>query len=241
MADDATRGASVRLACFPHAGGDPRLMLRWARQLPSGIEAVVLSLPREGAGGPCDGDGVRRLAADAATALQRMEPVPLCLWGHSFGAVLAYETARALSWARDAQPAALVVTGMEAPHRRVDTGIATLPDRQLLETLARYGGTPAAVLTDPDFTRAFLGPIRRDLSQLAAYRFAPGPLLRCPVTAVAGRDDLTVGRSGLLAWAELTSGATQASRVDGGHFFIQGSEDLARLLAEPLLSVVAGD
>lgn len=227
---DHPRGASVRLVCFPHAGGDPRGLLRWASALPGGVDVVICSPNDAARVGGLDVLGLARAAADR---LARLAVRPLCLHGHSFGAVLAYETARALPIG--AGPAQLVVSGMEAPHLRVDPGYASLPDAELLAVLHGYGGTPAAVLSDADFAAAYLSRIRADLARLAAYRFAPGPPLRCPISVVAGRSDPSLRPDAVHAWRELTVADTEVRFVSGGHFFVRDQVDFVRLVAEPLL------
>lgn len=227
---DHPAGASVKLVCFPHAGGDPRGLLRWASALPGGVDVVVCS-PDEA--DPAEGFDVLGLAREAADRLARAAGQALCLYGHSFGAIVAYETARALPVG--AGPAQLVVSGMEAPHLRVDPGYATLPDAELLAVLHGYGGTPSAVLSDADFAVAYLARIRADLARLADYRFAPGPPLRCPISVVAGRSDPSLRPDAVQAWRELTVADTEIRFVSGGHFFVRDQDDFARLVAEPLL------
>jgi pyochelin biosynthetic protein PchC len=222
--DDAGR-ASVRLVCFPHAGGDPRTLLRWASQLPVAVHLVVVA-PGEAAGALTDA------AQAAAHRLADLPRLPTCLFGHSMGALLAYETARLLP---PPGPAQLIVSGMEAPHRRTDHGHADLSDADLLRVLGEYGGTPTAVLGDEEFAAAYLARIRRDLRLLAAYRHRPGPLLRCPISVTVGRADGLLDLEAVRAWRELTLAVTKLAVVPGGHFFVQEAAGFVRQVADPLL------
>ena len=116
-----------------------------------------------------------------------------------------------------------------------DAVVATLLTQGPWDSNAQYGGTPAAVLSDADFTAAYLSRIRSDLARLAAYRFAPGPPLRCPISVVAGRSDPSLRPDAVQAWGELTVADTEIRFVSGGHFFLHDQDDFARLVAEPLL------
>lgn len=227
-ADDPGR-ASVRLVCFPHAGGDPRTLLRWASLLPVAVHAAV-------AGPGAAASGLIDVAGAAARRLAALPPLPTCLYGHSMGAVLAYETARRIA---PGGPAQLIVGGLEAPHRRTDRGQADLPDADLLRVLGEYGGTPAAVLTDQEFAAAYLARIRQDLRLLAAYRHRPGPPLRCPVSVTVGSADALLDLAAVRAWRELTVASTSIAVVPGGHFFVRDATGFARLVAEPLLDAAA--
>lgn len=215
--------------CFPHAGGDPRTLRRWASQLPVAVHLVV-------AGPGPAADRLTDVARVAARRLAALPPLPTCLFGHSMGAVLAYETARGIA---PAGPAQLIVGGLEAPHRRTDHGHADLPDTDLLRVLGEYGGTPTAVLGDQEFAAAYLTRIRRDLLLLAAYRHQPGPLLRCPISVTVGSADGLLDLEAVGAWRELTVASTRIAVVPGGHFFVHDAPGFARLVAEPLLDAAA--
>src|SRR3546814_15358177 len=88
--------AELRLCCFPHAGGAASSYFAWA----GALEAVdVLAVQPPGR----EGRLAEPLIADMTTLLDRLvaaiEPQldrPFVFFGHSLGALVAFETARAL-------------------------------------------------------------------------------------------------------------------------------------------------
>ncbi|HEY8544699.1 MAG TPA: alpha/beta fold hydrolase, partial [Acidimicrobiales bacterium] len=142
-------GARRRLVVFPHAGGAVSWYAPLARLLVPDVDVVGVQYPgrQDRLGEPCL-DSIAELR-DAVVAdllgggwLDR----PVALFGHSMGAVVAYETARRLEHDHGRPPRALVVSGRRAPttHRveRVHQG----GDPALLREIARLGGTPPELL-----------------------------------------------------------------------------------------------
>lgn len=240
-AGDDPAGAAVRLVCFAHAGGDPRVLRRWASALPAGVATRVLALPgRAGTlAAPVGRSGMLSLleiAGQAASELASEDAdAPWCLYGHSFGAVLAFETARALTCCRPHAPIALVVSGAEAPHRRVDRGHARLSGPRLRDLIEDYGGTPAQLLTDTQTAAVITRAVRADLGLLSGYTFSAGPSLRCAVTVAYGQADTTLDPDAVRAWSQLSAGPVSFTVLPGGHFPLRSATDFARLLAGPLL------
>src|SRR5688572_9848315 len=88
---------SLRLYCLPYAGSSASVYVRWKRRLPAWIEVVPVELPGRGRriGEPLQttvAGVLDRIASDV-----RPEPgQPFALFGHSLGAILAFELAHRL-------------------------------------------------------------------------------------------------------------------------------------------------
>jgi len=155
---DATR----RVVCFGPAGGGPSFYRKWPELLPADTELIAINLPgREARLAEPPAHSIEGSAAIVARALAVDIPRPTILFGHSMGALIAYETAHALC-ARGASPdLALVVSGRESPDRTVaDPGFLRLPDTAFLEYVAnRYGGIPIEVLQEPELRELVVPPL----------------------------------------------------------------------------------
>jgi surfactin synthase thioesterase subunit len=233
--------ANLQLIGIPHAGGGASAFADWPGLVPEGVAFHALELPGHGARmrEPLETDFdrlVERLAGELADVIDG----PYALFGHSLGALLAFEVARAL---RDdiGEPAGLLVAGRNAPslpsaHRPIHH----LPDDEFVAALRGYGGLPEALSASPELLQLFLPALRADITLAETYQRRPGPGLRCPVTAFSGRRDPLVDDLGLVSWRRETTGPFTLTVLDGGHFFLGDAtfrrrlHDRVRALAETL-------
>ncbi len=152
-------------------------------------------------------------------------------YGQSFGALLAYEVARALP--ADRRPELVVVAGAPCPAEWAGRGSRDLDASELL----RLTGLEETVRADPDLAELALGAIRTDLAVSATYRHRPHAPIGSAIHALAGADDPMLATTGLTGWAAHTRGAFGHRVVPGGHLLATvdrpGPVDLlASLLAD---------
>jgi surfactin synthase thioesterase subunit len=226
--------ARVRLVCFPSAGAGASVYGRWSEHLPPDVEVWAAQLP---------GRETRRLErsltdlheiADRCAAL--IEPVldrPFGFFGHSMGALVAFEVARRLR-ARDRVPMALFVSGRAAPHvARGYAGIADLSDDDFITKMdTMFGGVPELLKTDAEFRELYLPPLRADVEAVAAYRpvdDAPQPF---PMYVLGGAEDRSVPREALDAWEGYAGGTFAVHTFPGDHFYVYSTR-------EPVIEFVA--
>ena len=226
----------VRLLCFPHGGGSASSFNGWAEGLPKDVEVCALQLP---------GRGRRLLEPPAVSidqiiealleAFQPFRETPVALFGHSFGALVAFEFARQLQLNK-IPLVHLFVSGQFAPQLPdPEAPIRHLPDPEFItEVRRRYEGLPEEILRDDEMLALLLPALRADFTMKETYRYIDGPLLECPISAFGGEQDGSVTTGELTAWSGQTSGAFKCTMFPGGHFFI----DSAR---ESFLREVVGD
>jgi surfactin synthase thioesterase subunit len=185
------------------------------------------------------GELTRLLAGELAADVDG----PYVLYGHSFGALLAFELAHRLA-PLAGPPAALVVSGRNAPRTpHLLPPLHDAPARQLLSGLrALEGGLPfldegAGSPESPELLDLFLPLLRTDLRMAETYVHAGLPRLTCPVHVFAGDLDPVVDAAGLAAWDEETDGTCRVSVVRGGHMML-GHPELHACL-DSLLAVGA--
>lgn len=219
------RRASValRLVCFPFAGAGTTPFRPWVHAFPATVEVSAMCLPgREHRSAEPFATDLKAAAEQAASELAQLPPAPIALFGHSLGAILAFEVARALRRRGVDRVVHLWVSARPAPHLptlRSDE-LHLLTDERLVATLREMGGTPAALFDDPEWV-AFMLPIARaDLVLHAGYRLDPEPPLACPITAFGGEDDPWVSAEQLAAWREHTTGGFAQQRFPGDHFYL---------------------
>lgn len=216
--------ATLRLFCFSHAGGHPAAYLAWQALLGPGVEVRAVQLP---------GRAMRfherplrqfnALSAELVAMVRRHADLPFALFGHSLGALLAFEVARACA-AGPWMPRHLIVSGCAAPrHRQPGCPLHELDDDSLCLKLTELHGTPAEVLADRDLMQLLLPVVRDDFALVNDYRYRPAAPLPMPVTVLAGRDDLAVPAELVMPWADEAGAGCEIHWFDGGHFFIDSA------------------
>ena len=220
---DAANGAGLRLFCLPHAGSGAAAFYRWKREL-AGIDVCPVLLPgrelrlRE----PSLEDATELVDSLVEATAQHLDR-PFAIFGHSMGALLAYEWALRIQDAGLRQPMCLFVSGREAAHLPFGhRNLNSLKDERFIEELQRRYGGSSAVFEDAELRGVFLPILRSDLRLVEGYRPSAEALLACPIVAFAGREDRSVADAGLEAWSELTQGDFEQRRFDGDHFYHLG-------------------
>jgi surfactin synthase thioesterase subunit len=146
---------------------------------------------------------------------------PIVIFGHSVGALVAFELVREMRREGLPPPARLLISGRQAPHLASQAGlISDLPDAALLDVIRNLGGTPAVVLDDPELVGMFLPALRADLEMNECYQYVKDDALDTPITAFAAASDERVLPAGVDAWAMHTARRFTLVPVEGGHFAI---------------------
>ena len=226
--------ARLRLICLPWAGGGASGYRDWPSHLPDDVEVVAVQLPgREARFAEPPVSSMEPLVARLAAGVLGQLDRPFALFGHSMGALIAFELARRLrSMGRD--PVRLLVAGSRAPHlpSRRARDRHTLPDQEFVSTVRELGGMPPEVLGSPDLLDLVLPALRADFALVETHTHGAGPVLHCPISAFGGVEDDDVGRDDLAAWSRHTTGPFRSHLLPGGHFFVHSSrESLLRIVA----------
>ncbi|MFI0348965.1 thioesterase II family protein [Actinomadura sp. 9N407] len=233
--------ASMRLFCLPHAGGSAVFYRTWARELGPAVEMHTVQYPgrADRMADPFVTDA-RQLARLIAGAMAPLLDRPAALFGHSMGAVLAYEVARLLQ-ERGTPPVHLFVSGARPPHDRDDERVAGRDDDGVIAALAELGGTDAEVLQDEELRELVMPYIRNDFALIEDYEYRPEPRLNVPLTVLLGDKDSHVDEVTAAGWREATdAGPVRVKVFPGDHFYLvpKQSEVVAEILRT--LEVPAG-
>lgn len=230
--------APVRLLCFPHAGAGASSFNGWPRHLPADVGLVKAQLPgREDnlARPPLTTmeELIPELFAQAGPLLDR----PLAIYGHSMGALVAFELTRKLRRRGCRSPLALFVSGRRAPHKPLRrTLLHRLPEPDLVAHLYKMGGTSPALLEKPKWRQRFLPTMRADLELSDIYSYREEPPLACPLHAFLGETDDEMHREDWEAWSEQAAGDFARCLLPGGHIF---SQEAQAMLVRKIAAVIA--
>lgn len=211
----------VPVFCFPHAGGAASYFHSWSASLAPGIEVLAVQYPgrEDRAAEPCV-TSIAELADQIHAALGPWLPGRFAFFGHSMGAILAFEVARRIAREQGRGPAHLFASGRLAPpcHRHRDLHRAGNP--ALIAELLSLGGTDPRILQDSGALELILPAMRADYTASERYRFEPGPPLSCDITAMTGDRDPQGTLGEVAAWSAHTTGAFSLRVYPGGHFYL---------------------
>ncbi len=214
--------AQVRLVCVPYAGGGASIFREWPKLLPPEVELCVAQLPgREARFSEPLEKRAAPIVAALAGALAPLGDLPLAVFGHSMGGLIAFELARALERSGEQSVLAAFVSGRSAPHLRDPERLHELSDAAMLAGLQKLGGMPREVLEHAELLQLVLPILRADLAVDETAVVDVKPPLRCPLVVLGGRRDPLVPVESLEAWRGYTRGQARVALCDGDHFFLQ--------------------
>ena len=212
--------AAHRLVCLPHAGGSASYFFGVARNLAPAVDVLAAQYPgrQDRRTEPCVAT-VTELADLLAAQVAGVADKPLSLFGHSMGAVLAFEVASRLE-ADGVRPHSIIVSGRRAPDTVRDECVHLRDDDGLIAEIQSLSGTDTKVMQDEEILRMVLPSIRNDYRAVETYRGEPGRTVAAPIHALIGDSDPKATVDEVRRWAEHTTGAFALKVFPGGHFYL---------------------
>jgi medium-chain acyl-[acyl-carrier-protein] hydrolase len=213
------------VVCLPFGGASASAYRSWAARVPADVHLCAVDLPGRAAR---FGEPLLTDAEEIVAGLLGLPdlPVPFVLFGHSVGALMAYEWASSLQQTGRPAPVHLVVSGRAAPQTmRSRAPIHGLGDEQFLAEVCRYQGLPDEVLAHRELIDLFLPILRADFTITETYRHAPRPALRTPLLILGGEHDPMVAPAELSHWLALTTAPSRIETFPGGHFYLDQHRD----------------
>lgn len=219
--------ARLRLFVLPYAGGRASAFRGWQAGLPAEVQVLALQPPgREQRIREVPFQSVAEAVPAVVDAIAPLLDRPYALYGHSLGALVAYESLRALRSRGAPPPVRFFASGSRAPHRPLLAApVAHLGPEALLARLGTLGGTPQAVLECRELMELFLPMLTADFRMSETYLAREPAPIDAPITAFGGEDDAEVDRPRVEAWRDVAAGGFEVRWFAGGHFFVHERED----------------
>ncbi|UHA73200.1 thioesterase II family protein [Paenibacillus sp. 481] len=217
----------IRVFCFHFAGGSSAAFKHWTTpNLP--VEFIPVELPGRGVriSEACMenfDDLIEQLMANLIKVLDYRR---FHFFGHSMGAVIAFEAAYQLQDKFGILPEQLIVAGRHAPHHPDPSLFQSyMSDEALIAEIKRLDGTPKEILENREVMQFLLPMIRSDYKLHESYNYR-GNKLNIPIIAHAGTDDPEADASLMQHWSEVTDGTFELQQFAGNHFFVQNLRDV---------------
>lgn len=150
------------------------------------------------------------------------------LFGHCYGAILAYETACVM---RSGPLRGLVVSAQFQPGRyRPPDPVDDLGSEELFDRVGRHGYLPASIHTSADLRAVVEPALRADYALANGYVYTPRTV-DVPLLAIAGDDDPLIGPDDVAEWRGMTTSTFAVRAVAGRHdYFWTAPEAIAAAL-----------
>lgn len=240
--------ARMRLFCFPYGGGGASLYRHWQQELPDTIEVCPVQMP--GREGRMNEAPVSEMSALINALIEHLQPefnLPFAFFGHSFGALIAYELAITLRERQLPQPMHLFVSAFPDPRipskslnalllqlQKSDIDLFAVPAPHIAEHLSteklhllssilndhgisQYGDH----LKNAEVSKALLPIFCGDMGIVKSYQFNDAKPLEFNITVFAGKHDTWVAYDDHLSWCDHTSHQCDIHTLDSGHLFIK--------------------
>jgi surfactin synthase thioesterase subunit len=209
-----------KLYIFPHAGGSAQFYVPFAKAFTTEAKRVAVQYPgRRGSHDLASFTSIVELADQVWARLSKSADrgAEVALFGHSMGALVAFEVARRFE--QSGNPVgALFVSACAAPGQ---VGYDHVPDTDegLLAAVTEFTGVNPDFLQDQDFAANIL-PTLRGLKAIANYECASEVTVSCPIFAFLGDTDEVATYEKVAGWSERTTAEFTARVFNGHHFYL---------------------
>ena len=215
--------AKKRLFCFPFAGGGATAYRKWAGSLGPHIEVCAIQLPgRESRLLDPALDDVDALVAALLEHLPSYFDRPYAFYGHSMGALLAFELTRSIEKLDGLRgPERLFLAAHRAAHLPLQRPpMSTLSDADFIEKIRSYGGFVDEILNNSEMMELILPTIRADFRLCDHYKLKDQTPIQCPIHVFAGSQDAQTLLDSTYAWSLRSKAPVDVQVFSGGHFFM---------------------
>lgn len=228
------------LICLPFAGAGASFFKDWV-SLTSSFEILAPQLPGR------EKRFLEEPYRDATEAITGILPEVLQLigernrvniFGHSLGAILAFELAHRLACEWNIQIENLFVSGSPGPWTPRQRRATGLNDQDFIDQVRDFAGYDHPALNDPDMCEMLLPLLRADVEMHENYYPPADRVLNVSITSVRGTDDELVSREEAAQWQRATTMPLQVLEIPGGHMYLTSAEKLLRLM-ESLITTPA--
>jgi surfactin synthase thioesterase subunit len=218
----AGRGDRTTLLCVPFAGAGASFFHPWrawaadrwpvvAFELP-GRERRMLETPYRNVVEAAENevDGIAATLGEGARVV---------LFGHSLGAVLAYELVHLLT-KRDVHVERLVVSGSPGPWTQRERRAAGLPDEEFLARVEEFAGFRHEALDHPEMRELILPVLQADCEMHENYVPSTDEPVSVPICSLRGDSDGLVTAEEARQWRDATTSGFSYVELPGDHMYL---------------------
>lgn len=223
----------IKLYCLPYAGGMASVYYKWKHIINDCIEVIPIDYAGHGVyyDLPCF-TNMKDLVSDVISKMS-LDEAPYAIFGHSFGALVAYEVVTKLHDEGYHDPIHVFYSSHESPEIRPEKEIFNLSDNDFIAEMSKLGGTPNELCSDLECFKFFLPSLRADYRIEETYKFNGYKKINCDISVFHGQDDVKI--SLLKNWKYTTNKECSYYTFPGTHFYINEiSEEVVKKIDQLL-------
>lgn len=216
--------SKIKIFPIPYAGASVNVYYAWKKLLPEAYELCLIELA--GKGGRFNDSfyqSVDEAARDIAKRIKEKlnSDDEYVIFGHSMGALLAYEVYYELQKLGAKAPRHLFVSGRKAPHcYREKENMKDLDNKAFMEMVDKFGGIPKEFYTE-EVMKMFLPILRSDFIILDQYEHhLKSYKINCEMSVFYADNDFSTPEEEVDKWKELSEGNVKFYKFEGEHFFL---------------------
>jgi surfactin synthase thioesterase subunit len=228
----------ARVFAFPYSGAGSSAYHQWASYFSQrNIDFIGMRLPaRENRMGEEPVSNLSLLINSLSSEIIPFLNKPFVFFGHSLGALIAFELCRALRKKGASLPAHLFVSAFHPPSQpNPNKALHQLAENEFIDGIRAYGNTSEKVLSNALLMELLLPMLRADFALHETYHYKKEPPLSCPITVFKGDQDNFAKARDMSAWQQETNSYYEEIEYRGGHFFLNDyRESIGQKLITPL-------
>lgn len=231
----------TKVFLIPYAGGSSFAYYKWKDLFSSNFELCFIELA--GRGQMSNRNFYKSIDEAAEDITQTIinsikdEDVEYLLFGHSMGALLAYEVYYKLSEKNIRLPKHIFFSGREAPQvENSREKIYEYDDDAFLEKISIYGGLPNEFY-DEEIKKFFVPIFKSDFRLLIEYMYSQkSEKIKCNISVLFGEADCTVTMKGIKKWGIHAGEKIDFYKFKGEHFFINDEcKEISKIISQVAL------
>ena len=229
--------SKMRLFCFPFAGGSSFAYRSMEPHMSPEVDMCAIELPGRGT----------RMNETAYHTMAELVPaishgirshldIPFAFFGHSMGALIAFELALYLESYYQKKASYLFLSAMRAPHLPSHfSAMALLPENELLDRIQKLGELPENLLKSPDILNKFLRIIRADFSVCESHTISISSNTTIPILAFSGSEDIFATENEIREWKRYTKSNFHLEDCKGAHLFCKAAgKEMAEKISQTI-------
>ncbi|MFB7304402.1 thioesterase II family protein [Heyndrickxia sporothermodurans] len=211
-----------KIFCIPYAGSSAAIYNHWNKEVEQGWEIIPVELSGRGSRfGESLYNNIEDTVEDIYKRIGNYLFENYIIYGHSMGALIAYELTKKIHQNHAPSPRHIIFSGCVPPNKFQLAGIDLNSDDQIKQKLLSLGGTSSQVIENPEHISVFLPILRADFHLLQQYVYQrKDHLLTEDISVFYGKNDNNVSIKDVRKWDVMTSGKTYYHTFEGDHFFL---------------------